>query len=277
MVVERDHHRVARSRAAASRDEVLEQVGVPAGAGRRTRRRRRRRATPTPRSRRGPRRRARSGALGHRLGPGFRDRALAVAAASPGARRAPCAGAARRRRRGTRRRPARRDRPRARSARRDPRAPRFGRRDQALAEAPDLVVGDVRVGQVLEAGVDRAQHPRDARRAVGGVPRGGRRTRWRPRAGSRPTRCAPARRGTRPIPSRSPRSRASARMYVPAEHATSTTAIGRAGSASSHSTRSSAWIVTSRAASTDRLARARQLVRAPALRSGPRCSSAGPG
>ena len=43
-------------------------------------------------------------------------------------------------------------------------------------------------------------------------------------------------------------------MYVPAEQATSRTAIGRSGSAPSHDTRSSAWIVTSRVGELDRLA-----------------------
>jgi hypothetical protein len=38
-------------------------------------------------------------------------------------------------------------------------------------------------------------------------------------------------------------------MYVPAEHSTSTIAIGRSASVSSHETRSSRWIVTSRSAS----------------------------
>ena len=38
-------------------------------------------------------------------------------------------------------------------------------------------------------------------------------------------------------------------MYVPAEHATSTTAIGRAGSEASHSSIVASWITTSRGAS----------------------------
>ena len=80
--------------------------------------------------------------------------------------------------------------------------------DQALPEAPDLVVGDVRVGQVLEAGVDRAAAP--ARRPPGRrrPPRAGRRAGPRPRAGSRPRRCARARRGR-------PRSRAARRGRAP--------------------------------------------------------------
>jgi len=51
-----------------------------------------------------------------------------------------------------------------------------------------------------------------------------------------------------PQPSRSPRSRASDRMYVPAPHSTSTTAVGRSGSEPSHWTSSRLWIVTDRAA-----------------------------
>ena len=79
-----------------------------------------------------------------------------------------------------------------------------------------------------------------------------------------------------PLPTSSPRSRASARMYVPAEHSTSRIAIGRSGSESSHSTRSSRWIVTSRdASSTDSPALAIAYARRPAtliaLYAGGRC------
>ena len=249
---------------------------------------------------RGPRRRgsiassprddAHSGALGDgRVGAtsgsgsasatSVRGRCAAIAPRCvSGARRAPCAGAARP---ATARHTAA-TRPSGPTASTIG-ASRIGERrlrggDQALAEAPDLVVGDVRVRQVLQAGVDRPQdrarrppvrRRRAARRSSSGdgvlepeAARGGAHQRPEVRARARAA---------------SPRSRASARMYVPAEHATSTTAIGRAGSASSHSTRSSAWITTSRAGELDGLARARQLVRAPALRSGPRCSPAGPG
>ena len=122
--------------------------------------------------------------------------------------------------------------------------------DQALPEAPDLVVGDLRVGQVLEAGVDRAAGP--WRRPPGRRrrPRAGRRAGPRPRAGTRPRRCARARRG-RPRSRAAPRGRAPGRgCTCPRSSARPRRRSGRAGSVSSHSSRSRAWMVTSRAAST---------------------------
>ena len=67
-----------------------------------------------------------------------------------------------------------------------------------------------------------------------------------------------------PVPSRSPRSRASARTYVPAEQRTSTMAIGRAGSRSSHSRRSSGLDLDAPRRQVRRLARARHGVGPPA-------------
>jgi len=59
-------------------------------------------------------------------------------------------------------------------------------------------------------------------------------------------------------------SRASARMYVPAEQRTSISAIGRSGSESSQASSSSEWIVTSRgASSTGSPARASWYARRP--------------
>ena len=170
MVVEGDDDR-ARARRRRLAHEVLEQVRMAAGAGRRTRRRRRTRATPTPRSRpgRSTTRTVRRPRSPPRSAPAARRRVRRGIAprSSPGARRAPCAGTAPQRRTGTRPRPsigADREHDRRVAIRERP----LRRGDQALAEAPDLVVGDVRVGQVLQAGVDRAQHARDARRSVGG-------------------------------------------------------------------------------------------------------------
>ena len=75
-------------------------------------------------------------------------------------------------------------------------------------------------------------------------------------------------------PTAAPRSRASARTYVPAEHSTSTTATGRSGSVSSQRPSSIRWIVTSRGASSRRLAGACERVRTPAADAGSRCRRA---
>ena len=61
-----------------------------------------------------------------------------------------------------------------------------------------------------------------------------------------------------------PRSRASARTYVPAEHTTSTTAIGRSGSRSSHSSEVERADLHAARRQVGRLARASHLVRPPA-------------
>ena len=116
----------------------------------------------------------------------------------------------------------------------------------AACDGRDLVRGQHDDRERVEPGVDRPEERQEARRAL----RGGGADRRRAAVASSSVNGPEAVRVSAPryaaLPSRSPRSRASARMYVPAEHATSRTAIGRSGSVPSHDTRSSEWIVTSR-------------------------------
>ena len=134
----------------------------------------------------------------------------------------------------------------------------------AATDRDDRRVGN-RDRRQVEPGVDRPEERLDRRRTVGGGRPQGVDLR---RVGEleRPARGPHQRAEVRAaLPTASPRSRASDRTYVPAEHSTSTIATGSPGVVSSQSTSSSAWIVTARgASSTVSPARASAYARRPA-------------
>ena len=138
--------------------------------------------------------------------------------------------------------------PRAGSARRRPGSRRRGGRT-GRGRRPDLGLG--------QRDVREASRPASMGRRSGAErrgPLGGGRAHVVERRARRPRAERPGRRpAQRPevggTAEALPRSRASARTYVPAEQSHRAIATGRSGSESSQSTRSSAWMVTSRSAS----------------------------
>ena len=188
VVVERDHHRPGVAAGRPPRRGARAGRRGP-GAARRTRRRRRTRA----RRERGRSSRPRATCIasgGSAAASGPRARPL-----SAGARRAPCAGE--RAGDGAAHAATARPGPREHERRVADRERRLGRGDQALAEAPDLVLRDRRRGAGprgrRRSGAAPLRCPPGRRRRA----RGATRTTRRPRAGTRPRRCAPARRGRR--------------------------------------------------------------------------------